>query len=84
MNGQPGVNGTAGDPGRKGAPGPPGAPEVPLLAESDNCDEQNTGTFRFETKNRLLLFCDGQNWRVSGTITQFFSDNVSTLPFVLH
>ena len=78
------MNGTAGDPGRKGAPGAPGAPEVPLLQDTDNCDEQNTGTFRFQTENRLLLFCDGQNWRVSGIVTQFFSANESMLLLVLH
>ena len=65
--GPPGSNGKRGKVGRRGRRGPPGDAMVGILQKDDICNEDNTGLLRFNTtqSEQKLLFCDGQNWKVS-------------------
>ena len=37
---------------------------VGILQEGDVCNGENVGLLRYNTTRRMLLFCDGQNWKV--------------------
>ena len=66
-SGPPGSRGRRGKAGRRGRRGPPGDAMVGILQKDDVCNEDNTGLLRFNTtqSEQKLLFCDGQNWKVS-------------------
>lgn len=40
---------------------------VGILQEGDVCNGENVGLLRYNTARRMLLFCDGQNWKVCAT-----------------
>ena len=62
-NGIVGPPGKRGKPGRRGRRGPMGDWKVGILQMEDKCDMDNTGLLRFN--NTSLMFCDGQDWKVS-------------------
>ena len=62
-NGPVGPPGRRGKLGRRGRRGPMGDCKVGILQMEDKCDMDNTGLLRFN--NTSLMFCDGQDWKVS-------------------
>ena len=65
--GPPGPPGRRGKAGRRGHTGSPGDAKVGILRKDDKCNEENTGLLRFNSTSSMkkLLFCDGENWKVS-------------------
>ena len=83
--GPPGPPGRRGKAGRRGRTGSPGDAKVGILQKDDKCNEENTGLLRFNSTSSMkkLLFCDGENWKVSeefvcegpGLLWSVISDN---------